>query len=50
MIHTTRASKARLVAVEGIKGGRPGLAVAPPLYLYRANGSYTTALLGMLSR
>ncbi|MBD1400167.1 tRNA1(Val) (adenine(37)-N6)-methyltransferase [Pelovirga terrestris] len=36
MIHATAHSAARLVLVEGIKGGRPGLQVEKPLVLYES--------------
>jgi tRNA1(Val) A37 N6-methylase TrmN6 len=49
MIHAKPASPARLVAVAGIKGGRPGLEVGPPLYLYREDGTYTRAVEAMFS-
>ena len=41
MIHSTASSPARLVAVTGINGGRPGLEVTRPLYLYHDDGTYT---------
>jgi tRNA1Val (adenine37-N6)-methyltransferase len=41
MIHSNRDTNARLILVEGIKGGRPGLNIAPPLILYDENGEYT---------
>ena len=49
MIHSTPASPARLVAVTGIKGGGPELAVDPPLYLYHADGTYTRAARALFS-
>ncbi|PID39991.1 MAG: SAM-dependent methyltransferase [Proteobacteria bacterium] len=49
MIHSDRSTSARLVVVEGAKGGGPGLMVAPPLYLYREDGNYTNAVEAMLS-
>ena len=49
LIHSNAASPARLVAVSGSKGGRPGLEVAPPLYLYREDGTYTRAVDAMFS-
>ncbi len=49
MIHSRPASSARLVAIMGTKGGRPGLAVGPPLYLYHGDGRYTQAIEAMLS-
>jgi tRNA1Val (adenine37-N6)-methyltransferase len=41
LIHSKRDAEARLILIEGIKGGRPGLKVAPPLILYNENGDYT---------
>ena len=44
MIHSTVSSPARLVAVTGISGGRPGLEVTPPIHLYHADGNYSIAI------
>ncbi|MDX2455740.1 tRNA1(Val) (adenine(37)-N6)-methyltransferase [Desulfosarcina sp.] len=49
MIHAKPAFPARLVLVTGIKGGRPGLDVGPPLCLYHEDGTYTRALESMFS-
>ena len=49
MIHSKPALPARLVAVAGIKGGRPGLEVGPALYLYHEDGTYTRAVEAMFS-
>lgn len=49
MIHSKPASPARLVAIEGIKGGRPGLAVGPPLAIYHEDGTYTRAVKAMFA-
>ncbi len=49
MVHSRPASPARLVVVTGIKGGRPGLEVGPPLALYREDGTYTRAVEAMFS-
>ncbi len=40
MVHSDRERAAHLVLVEGRKGGRPGLTVLPPLYIYE-EGEYT---------
>ena len=40
-IHSDARSEAKLVLVEGTKGGNPGLKIAPPLILYEENGEYT---------
>ncbi len=49
MIHAKPLSPASLVAITGIKGGRPGLAVGPPLHLYHDDGSYTQAVKAMFT-
>jgi tRNA1Val (adenine37-N6)-methyltransferase len=41
MIHSNRNADARLILIEGVKGGRPGLKVAPPLIVYDEKGDYT---------
>lgn len=40
-IHSNGNSEAKLILVEGIKGGRPGATIASPLIIYREDGSYT---------
>ncbi len=40
-VHGTPRHEARLVLVEGVRGGRPGLRVEPPLFLFAAQGRYT---------
>lgn len=40
-IHSASRSEAKLVLIEGIKGGNPGLKIAPPLIVYTENGDYT---------
>jgi len=40
---------ATLVLIEGRKGGRSGIKVAPPLTIYRKGGSYTDAVLKMFA-
>jgi tRNA1Val (adenine37-N6)-methyltransferase len=49
MIHSRSASSARLVATTGVKGGRSGLEVGPPLYLYHDDGTYTRDIEAMFS-
>jgi tRNA1Val (adenine37-N6)-methyltransferase len=41
MIHSQRQTEAKLILVEGKKGGRHGLKIDPPLIIYRKNGSYS---------
>jgi len=41
LIHSNRKSDAKLILVEGIKCGRPGVKVVPPLYIYEETGDYT---------
>lgn len=49
MIHSKPASPARLVAITGARGGRPGLEAGPPLYLYHDDGTYTREVEAMFS-
>ncbi|MDY6790141.1 MAG: tRNA1(Val) (adenine(37)-N6)-methyltransferase [Thermodesulfobacteriota bacterium] len=49
MIHSNIKTEAKLVLAEGIKGGRPGLKIGPPLLIYDENGSYTQEVEAMLS-
>jgi len=41
MIHSGVKTEAKLVLLEGIKGGRPGVKIGPPLIIYDAKGAYT---------
>ena len=41
MIHSGRDTEAKLILVEGKKGGRPGLKVGPPLIIFHKDGSYS---------
>lgn len=41
MIHSRADEPAKRILVEGKKGGRPGLTVAPPLVIYQPDGVYT---------
>ena len=49
MVHSTASAPARLVAVTGIKDGRPGLEVNAALHLYNDDGTYTRAVEKMFS-
>lgn len=40
-IHPRCGDEAKLILVEGVKGGRPGLKIGSPLFIYREDGSYT---------
>lgn len=40
-IYSKEGVDAKMVLVEGVKGGRGGLKVEKPLYIYESNGSYT---------
>ena len=41
LVHARNNLDAELVLIEGVKYGRPGVRIFPPLFLYRADGSYT---------
>ena len=42
-IHSCRNKEAKLIIVEGVKGGRSGIKIAPPFVIYHDDGSYTDA-------
>jgi len=44
-VHSTRLSEAKMALVEAVKGGRTGLKVENPLFLYNEDGSYTEEML-----
>lgn len=41
MIHSRRNTDAKLILIEGIKGARQGLKIAPPVIVYDNQGDYT---------
>jgi tRNA1Val (adenine37-N6)-methyltransferase len=41
MIHSRQDSEAALILIEGVKGGRPDLKIAPPLIIYDKRNHYT---------
>ena len=40
-VHSSPATEAKMVLIEAVKGGRTGLKVEKPLYIYKEDGSYT---------
>ena len=40
-IHSRQDTKATLILIEGVKGGRPDLKIAPPLIIYDQDNDYT---------
>ncbi|MEA3428424.1 MAG: tRNA1(Val) (adenine(37)-N6)-methyltransferase [Thermodesulfobacteriota bacterium] len=50
MIYSDSSSEAKLILVEGIKGGRPGTKIGPPLLIYQKDGSYTDEVQKMMER
>lgn len=47
MIHSRHDSEATLILIEGVKGGRPDLKVAPPLIIYDRSNDYTEEVASM---
>ncbi len=41
MVHSNKDSEAKLIMVQGVKGGRPGIKIGPALVIYNEDGSYT---------
>ncbi len=50
MIYSDLSSEAKLILVEGIKGGRLGAKIGPPLLIYQKDGSYTDEVKDMMGR
>lgn len=40
-IHSSPGKEAKFIIVEGVKDGRPGIKIAPPLTVYTEHGDYT---------
>jgi len=49
MVHSSPDAEARLILVEGVKEGRPGLKVASALTIYDQKGDYTAEVKQMLA-
>jgi tRNA1Val (adenine37-N6)-methyltransferase len=43
-VHSTISSEAKMILMEAVRGGKEGLKVDKPLYIYEENGSYTDEL------
>jgi tRNA1(Val) A37 N6-methylase TrmN6 len=41
MIHSRQDTEAALILIEGVKGGRPDLKIAPPLIIFDKKNDYT---------
>jgi len=53
MVHPRQGAAAKMVLLEGLKGGRPGLQVEKPLYIYKNNKAgrgYTEEVLQMYGK
>ena len=48
-IHSRSGEEAKLVLTEGIKGGRGGMTINPPLIIYQDGNTYTDAVEKMFS-
>jgi tRNA1Val (adenine37-N6)-methyltransferase len=49
MVHSFAATRASLILVEGVKGGRSGIEVLPPLTIYERGMQYTEEVARMLA-
>lgn len=45
-IHSRRDEAAKLLLVEGLRGGKPGIQVLPPVIIYDDNGNYSQTVRG----
>ena len=43
-VHSTISSESKMFLIEAVKGGRIGLEVEKPLYIYKEDGGYTDAM------
>jgi tRNA1Val (adenine37-N6)-methyltransferase len=48
-IHSVTNSNAKLILIEGIKDGRPGTKILPPLVVYGPDGNYTPEMKAMFA-
>ncbi len=48
-VHPMPGKEAKRVVVEGVKGGKPGLRVAPPLFIHTQQGEYSHEVEQMIS-
>jgi len=48
-VHSHPSSDAKMVLTEAVKGGREGLKVEKPLYIYKKEGSYTDEIIKIYS-
>jgi len=48
MVHSFPEAEASLILLEGVKGGKAGLAVLPPLVIYRRGKEYTDEVTAMI--
>ena len=46
-VHSSRETDAKLVLFEGVKGAHPGSSMAPPLFVYNEDGSYSQEVVKM---
>lgn len=49
MVHSFFGAKASLVLAEGVKGGRSGMQILPPLVVYRRGKQYTDEVAAMIA-
>jgi len=46
-VHSTISSEAKMILTEAVKGGKGGLKVDKPLYIYKEDGSYTDEIMNI---
>lgn len=46
-VHSYPSTEAKMLLIEAAKGGKPGLKIEKPLFIYNEDGSYTDEMLGM---
>ena len=46
-IHSRKKSESKIMMMEGVKQGKPGLTVGPPIFIYNEDGTYTEEIEAM---
>ncbi|MDM8549844.1 methyltransferase [Desulfobacterales bacterium HSG2] len=49
LIHSEQGTEAKLLLAEGVRKGRPGLKIGPPLFIYHKDGTYTDEVEKMMN-
>jgi len=48
LVHSKKQGEAKMLLIEAVKDGRPGLKIEPPCFVYNDDGAYTAEMLELL--